>query len=62
MLQKLEILDEALNKLDQINNKNFLFKKFKEVNSQIESILVDIKSNELDIETNQEVLDTLRKL
>ena len=46
MIQKLEILDENLNKLDEINNMSFSFENFKEINSQIEKILVDLKSNE----------------
>ena len=46
MIQKLEILDENLNKLDEINNMSFSFENFKEINSQIENILVDLKSNE----------------
>ena len=50
MIQKLEILDEKLDKLDQINNSNFLFENFKEINFQIESILTDLKSNEFSID------------
>ena len=46
MLQKLEILDETLNALDEINNKSFSSEKFKEVNSQFEKILIELKSNE----------------
>ena len=46
MLQKLEILDEILNSLDNINNKRFSYDKFKEVNSQFEKILMELKSNE----------------
>ena len=47
MLQKFENLDAALNKLDEINKQSFLFANFKQVNSQIENILSEIKSNEL---------------
>ena len=47
MLQKFENLDVALNKLDEINKQSFLFENFKNVNSQIENILSEIKSNEL---------------
>ena len=36
MLEKLKILDEALDKLDQINKNRFFFEKFKEINSEIE--------------------------
>ena len=42
MIQKLEILDDTLNFLDEINNKQFSSEKFKEVNSQIEEILVEL--------------------
>ena len=49
MIQKLEILDETLNSLNNINNKRFSSEKFKEVNSQFEKILMELKSNE---ETN----------
>ena len=47
MLQKIKILDEKLDKLDEINNDKFLFEKFNQINSQIETILVEIKSNNL---------------
>tara|TARA_B100000212_G_C27044449_1_gene393010 strand:+ start:207 stop:479 length:273 start_codon:yes stop_codon:yes gene_type:complete len=53
MLQKLEILDETLNALDEINNKSFSSEKFKEVNSQFEKILIELKSNEETIRINK---------
>ena len=53
MIQKLEILDENLNKLDEINNMSFSFDNFKEINSQIEKILVDLKSNEETLKKNK---------
>ena len=53
MIQKLEILDENLNKLDEINNMSFSFENFKEINSQIEKILVDLKSNEEILKINK---------
>ena len=53
MIQKLEILDETLNKLDEINNRSFSFENFKEINSQIEKILVDLKSNEETLKINK---------
>ena len=53
MIKKLEILDENLNKLDEINNMSFSFENFKEINSQIEKILVDLKSNEQTLENNK---------
>ena len=53
MIQKLEILDENLNKLDEINNTSFSFENFKEINSQIDKILVDLKSNEETLKLNK---------
>ena len=53
MILKLEILDENLNKLDEINNMSFSFENFKEINSQIEKILVDLKSNEVTLKQNK---------
>ena len=53
MIQKLEILDENLNKLDEINNMSFSFENFKEINSQIEKILVHLKSNEETLKINK---------
>jgi len=53
MIKKLEILDETLNALDEINNKSFSSKKFNEVNSQFEKILVELKSNEQTLEINK---------
>ena len=53
MIQKLEILDENLNKLDEINNTSFSFENFKEINSQIDKILVDLKSNEETLKINK---------
>ena len=52
MLQKFKILGEKLDKLDEINNDKFLFEKFNQINSQIETILVEIKSNKLSNEQN----------
>ena len=46
MLEKLKILDKALDKLDEINKNRFLFEKFKEINTEIEKILLEIKSNQ----------------
>ena len=46
MIEKLKTLDEALDKLDEINRNRFLFEKFKEINSEIEKILLEIKSNQ----------------
>ena len=52
MLQKIKILDEKLDKLDEINNKKFLFEKYKQINSQIETLLVEIKTTEFSKEQN----------
>ena len=46
MIQKLEILDEILNSLDEINNKRFSSDNFKELNAQFENILIELKSNQ----------------
>ena len=53
MIDKLKILDENLNKLDEINKMIFSFENFKEINSQIEKILVDLKSNEETLKINK---------
>ena len=53
MIQKLEILDETLIMLDEANNRNFSSQKFKEVNSQIEKILIELKSNEQTLKINK---------
>ena len=53
MIQKLEILDETLNSLDEINKKNFSSEKFKEVNSQFEKILMELKCNEETLKINK---------
>ena len=47
MLQKFKNLDVALDELEEINKQSFLFENFKQINSQIENILSEIKSNEL---------------
>ena len=46
MIQELETLDRTLDMLDEINNRSFVSKNFKEINSQIEKILLKLKSNE----------------
>ena len=53
MIQKLEILDNTLNSLDEINKKRFSSENFKEVNSQFEKILMELKSNEEKLEMNK---------
>ena len=65
MLQKLEILESALDKLDNINKLNFSFEKFKEVNSEIENILLEINSNELEVQKdnyNKIFVNLLKKI
>ena len=53
MTQKLETLYETLNSLDEINKKRFSFEKFKEVNSQFEKILMELKSDEDTLKINK---------
>ena len=53
MIDKLENLDANLNLLDEINNKRFSSEKFKEVNSHIEKILIELKSNEQTLKINK---------
>ena len=53
MIQKLKILDETLNSLEDINNNRFSSEKFKEVNSQLENILMELKSNEEKLNINK---------
>ena len=57
MIKKLEILDTTLDRLEEINNSRFLFEKFKEVNLQIENLLVEIKSSEINYEKNESSLE-----
>ena len=46
MTNKFQILDEYLDMLDEVNNSKFASEKFKEANSKIENILIELKSNE----------------
>ena len=65
MIQKLEALEETLNTLDVINGERFSFEKFKNVNSQLEKILIELKSNEQTLKINkssQEQIDVLNKI
>lgn len=65
MLQKLEILETAFDKLDSINKLNFSFEKFKEVNSEIENILLEINLNELEVQKdnyNKIFVNLLKKI
>ena len=53
MIQELETLGQTLDKLDEINNSRFVSKNFKEINSQIEKILLKLKTNEETIKKNR---------
>ena len=53
MIHKLETLNETLNSLDEINKIRFSSEKFKEVNSQFEKILIELKSNEETLKINK---------
>ena len=53
MIQKLKILDETLNSLDELNNNRFSSEKFKEVNSQFENLLIELKSDEETLNINK---------
>ena len=53
MIEKLEILDEYLNMLDNINNKIFAYEKIKEVNSLIEKTLIELKCNQQTLKENK---------
>ena len=52
MLEKLETLDNSLNMLDELNNNKFVFENFNEVNTQIEKILIELKSHEQILKNN----------
>ena len=53
MIQKLEILDEILNSLDDSNNKRFSSERFKEINTQFEKILMELKFDEETLNINK---------
>ena len=53
MIQKLKIFDETLDVLDKTNSKRFSSEKFKEINSQFEKILMELKSDEETLKTNK---------
>ncbi len=65
MIKKLEIFDETLNSLDELNNNRFSFEKFKEINSQFEKILMELKSDEETLKinkTSQEYINIFNKI
>ena len=53
MIQKLKIFDETLDVLDKTNSKRFSSEKFKEINSQFEEILMELKSDEETLKINK---------
>ena len=53
MIQKLKIFDETLDVLDETNGKRFSSEKFKEINSQFEKILMELKSDEETLNINK---------
>ena len=53
MIQKLKIFDETLDALDETNSKPFSSEKFKEINSQFEKILMELKSDEETLNINK---------
>ena len=52
MINKFQILDESLNMLAKADNNKFVSEKFKEANTQIEKILLELKSNEQNLKNN----------
>ena len=65
MIQKLKIFDETLDALDETNSKRFSSEKFKEINSQFEKILMELKSDEETLNINkssEEYINILNKI
>ena len=64
MLNKLQILDESLDMLNEANKCTFASEKFKEANSQIENILIELKSNEQIFKNNssKDYKDSIKNL
>ncbi len=52
MIKELETLDQTLDMLDEINNRSFVSKNYKEINSKIEKILLKLKFNEQTLKEN----------
>ena len=52
MINKFQILDESLSMLAKADNNKFASEKFKKANSQIEKILLELKSNEQILKNN----------
>ena len=59
MFQKLKILNENIDKLDEINDCKFSFENFNQINSQLEKTLFELKSNELSFEKSNFTQDQL---
>ena len=53
MLQKLKLLDDTLNKLDEINKVSFVFENFKKVNTDLEKTLFELKSEKHSLQNNK---------
>ena len=65
MIQKLKIFDETLDVLDETNSKRFSSEKFKEINSQFENLLTELKSDEETLKinkTSQEYINIFNKI
>ena len=65
MIQKLKIFDETLDVLDKTNSKRFSSEKFKEINSQFENLLTELKSDEATLKinkTSQEYINIFNKI
>ena len=60
MIQELDSLDQTLDLLDEINNRSFVSKNFKEINSQIEIILSKLKANEQTLKNNKSSEDYVK--
>ena len=60
MIQELETLDHTLDMLDEINKSSFASKNFKEINSQIEKILLKLQSNEQTLKKNKSSQDYIK--
>ena len=53
MIQKLKIFDETLDVLDETNSKRFSSENFKDINSQFEKILMELKFDEETLNINK---------
>ena len=53
MKEKLDLLDVKLDKLYALDGRKFVSEEFKEINSQIKILLLEIKSNKFILEKNK---------